>query len=90
MFGQGCLLDGAVPCPGAGLVGAEVEGAVDWVPVAALVAVLGAAAAPAIPTMAPPPASAPATKVAASILDMVMLLTSLGRLTVVSHRPLAR
>jgi hypothetical protein len=56
---------------------------------AALVLVLGAAAAPAIPATAPPVASAPATRVAPSILDTVMLLTSFGRLTAVSHRPFA-
>jgi hypothetical protein len=68
-----------------------VEGVVDWVPVAAalLLLVLGAAAAPAIPATAPPVASAPPTRPAARSLDTVMLLTSFGRLTAVSHRPFA-
>jgi hypothetical protein len=89
MFGQGCLPDGADPCPGPGGVGLRVEGVVDWVFVgAALVVLLGAAAAPAIPAMAPPVASAPTARVAPSSLDTVMLLTSFGRLTV-SHRPSA-
>jgi hypothetical protein len=56
------------------VVGAEAEGVVDWVLVAApLAVVLGAAAAPAMPAMAPPAASAPVTNAAASSLDMFIL-----------------
>jgi hypothetical protein len=88
MCGQGGLLDGADPCPGAGGVGVRVEGVVDCVLVGAeLLVVLGAAAAPAIPATAPPVASAPTTRVAPSSLDTVMLLTSFGRLASVSHGP---
>jgi hypothetical protein len=65
---------------GAGVVGvAEV--------LAAFVGVLVAAAAPLMPAAAPAVASAPATIVAPSILDMFMLRTSWGRLAAyASHR----
>jgi len=64
---------------GAGLPGAGVVGVVDWVLPAAVV-LLVAAAAPLMPAAAPPVASAPATIVAPSILDIFMVRTSWGRL----------
>jgi hypothetical protein len=81
MFGQ-CFPDappfgGVVFAPGAGVEGLGVVGVVDVgvvdcvVPAVVLVE-LGAAAAPEMPEMAPPAASAPATIVAPSSLDVFM------------------
>jgi hypothetical protein len=78
MFGHGCFAGEVDFWEGVVAVGVDVVGAVDWVLVAALVVVLGAAAAPGIPETAPPVASAPATIVAPRILDMVMLSNLLG------------
>ncbi len=60
MFGHGCLVGGAGFGAGAGVV--DVLG----------VELVGAAAAPAMPTAAPPAASAPAIIPALSILEMCM------------------
>jgi hypothetical protein len=73
MFGHGPL---PWPdfCDGAGVdgVGVGVVGVVVFVGVVALLVVLGAAAAPAMPETAPAVARAPATIVAPSILDIVI------------------
>jgi hypothetical protein len=91
MFGHGPLPGvpalGGEPDFGAGEgVDGVVEVDVDVVGVTGVVAVvvaeeeLGAAAAPAIPETAPPAASAPATIVAPSSLDVFMRSNLLGRL----------
>lgn len=82
MFGHECFpveppFGGAVFDPGAGVeglgvVGVVVVGVVDCVVEAAVLVELGAAAAPAMPETAPPAASAPATIVAPSSLDVFM------------------
>jgi len=92
MFGHGCFPGapaGGAPdfCPGAGVVELDVDGVADCVVVVALVVLLGAAAAPAIPATAPVVASAPATIVAPSILEMVMRVDLLGRLTASASNP---
>jgi hypothetical protein len=81
MFGQACLPGapaGGVPDlrPGGGVFG--VDGVADWVLAAVVLVLLGAAAAPAMPATAPVVASAPATIVAPSILEMVMGTNLLG------------
>jgi hypothetical protein len=91
MFGQGCLpgevvLGVADLCVGAGLVGVvevDATGALAslLVPLPVELVLVGAAAAPAMPAAAPPVASAPATIVAPSILEMRIgsnLLESMG------------
>jgi hypothetical protein len=67
-------------CDGAGVegVGVVVVGVVDLAAPAALLVVPGAAAAPAMPETAPAVASAPATIVAPSILDIVIWSNLLG------------
>jgi hypothetical protein len=77
MLGQGPLPEpcfgGADFCAGAGAgVFAGVAGVAGVVLGVVVVEVLGAAAAPAIPAAAPPLASAPATMVALSMLEMFM------------------
>jgi hypothetical protein len=82
MFGHGCFvvepLFGACDLgAGDGVVGVGVVVVLAALLVAALLVtaplvLLGAAAAPAMPAIAPVVASAPATIVALSILDMVM------------------
>ena len=79
MFGQACLpvapVGGAPGLPAGGAVCVEdVDGAV----AATLLVLAGDAAAPAIPATAPVVASAPATIVAPSILEMVMRANLLG------------
>jgi len=85
MFGHSCFP--GVPVfgapdfwDGAGFAGADVVGVVDWLLPAAVVVLVVAAAAPLMPAAAPPVASAPATIVAPSILDIFMVRTSWGRL----------
>jgi hypothetical protein len=63
---------------GVDVVGAADWVLVDWVLALVLFVVVGAAAAPEMPATAPPVASAPATIVAPSILDMAMLSNLLG------------
>jgi hypothetical protein len=75
-FGAG---DGAEGVVGVDVVGVVV--AVEGVVVAAVLEELGAAAAPAMPETAPPAASAPATIVAPSSLDVFIGSNLLGRLT---------
>lgn len=58
---------------GAGVLGVGVVGVVDGVVLAALVVVLGAAAAPLMLAAVPAVASAPATIVAPSILNLFMM-----------------
>jgi hypothetical protein len=69
MCGQGGFPGWAGRCPGAG---AGVVGGLDWVLGGAFSVVVGAAAAPAMPATAPPVARAPAARVAASSLDLVI------------------
>ncbi len=84
MFGQGCFPVGppfgAPDFCGGGVVGVVVVGVGDGVVVvvAALLEALGAAAAPVMPATAPVVASAPATIVALSILDMVIAVNLRG------------
>ncbi len=81
-FGAGDGVDGVVGVgvDVVGVVGVDVV--VEGVPVvAAVLEELGAAAAPAMPETAPPAASAPATIVAPSSLDVFMRSNLLGRLT---------
>lgn len=66
MFGQG-VLEGVVDF-WVGVVGVEGAGVVEGVEVVD-VELVGAAAAPAMPTTAPPVASAPATIVALSVFE---------------------
>jgi hypothetical protein len=75
-----------------GVVELDVLGAAALcVPVALVVfVVVGAVAALAIPAAAPPVASAPATMVAPSILEMVIGSNLLGRLMGCNHRARAR
>jgi hypothetical protein len=77
-----------------GVVGVDVVGVVDGcvvvegvVVAAAVLEELGAAAAPAMPETAPPAASAPATIVAPSSLDVFMRSNLLGRLTGDANHP---
>jgi hypothetical protein len=104
MFGHECFpvvppFAGGVPvfAPGAGVdglgvVGVVVVGVVVCVVVAAVLVELGAAAAPAMPETAPPTASAPATIVAPSSLDVFMRsnLLLVGRVVVSIDRPSRR
>jgi len=80
MFGHGCPLEEPDPCAGAGVVLDDAGGVEDVVElveladgsaaaVADVLCVAGAAEALAIPTAAPPVASAPATIVAPSIFE---------------------
>jgi hypothetical protein len=80
-FGAGDGVDGVVEV-GIDVVGVvAVDVAVEGVVVAAVLEELGAAAAPAMPETAPPAASAPATIVAPSSLDVFIGSNLLGRLT---------
>jgi hypothetical protein len=102
MFGHGPL-PGVPDLGGEPDFGAGVEGVVDvdvvgvvvcvvvleGVGVAAVLEELGAAAAPAIPETAPPAASAPATIVAPSSLDVFMRSNLLDRLTSDANHPAA-
>jgi hypothetical protein len=99
MWGQGCLpvdpVDPVDPVePALGAPDLAAPGGVVGVGVVAVVVVsvaLGAAAAPAMPATAPVVASAPATIVAPSILDMVMRTSWVDRLLVrVILRPPAK
>lgn len=79
-FGTGVEEVVEVDVVGVGAVGfVAVEGV--GVVVAVVLVELGAAAAPAIPEAAPPAASAPATIVAPSSLDVFIRSDLLGRLT---------
>jgi hypothetical protein len=79
-FGAGDGVEGVVDVDVVGV--AAVDVAVESVSVvAAVLEELGAAAAPAMPETAPPAASAPATIVAPSSLDVFMRSNLLGRLT---------
>jgi hypothetical protein len=76
MFGHGSLpVDPDLPGAVGLCAGAEVLGAVDLV---VDVEVDGVVAAPAIPAAAPPVASAPATIVAPSVLEMCIGVNLLG------------
>jgi hypothetical protein len=79
-FGAGDGAEGVVDVDVVGVVVAAGVVAVEGV-VAVVLEELGAAAAPAIPETAPPAASAPATIVAPSSLDVFMRSNLLGRLT---------
>jgi hypothetical protein len=79
MFGHGVEPDFEVPDFWEGAV-PLLDGVVDVEVVAGVVAVLDDDAALAIPAAAPPVASAPATIVAPSILEIVMRSNLLGRL----------
>jgi hypothetical protein len=79
MFGHGCF-PGDPDFAGAGVDGVDAVGA-DVVGVVVVLEGLGAAAAPAMPETAPPAASAPATIVAPSSLDVFMRSDLLCRLT---------
>jgi len=81
MFGQcfpddppfgGVVFDPGAGVEGLGVVGVVDVGVVDCVVPAVVLVELGAAAAPAMPEMAPLAASAPATIVAPSSLDVFM------------------
>jgi hypothetical protein len=82
-FGTGDGVDGVVE------LDVDVVGvvAVEDVPVATVREELGAAAAPAMPETAPPAASAPATMVAPSSLDVFMRSNLLGWLTGDANHP---
>jgi hypothetical protein len=85
MFGQFFPGDPVFGAPDGGAPdfwdGAGAVGVVDCVVEAALLVLVGDAAAPAMPATAPVVASAPATIVAPSILDTFIVRTSWGRLT---------
>jgi len=98
MFGHGCfpgVVDLDCDWPWGGVVGVvgvvEVDAADSldgvWLVLVATVFVVGAAAAPAMPAAAPPAATAPATIVAPSSLEMCTGDTSWGDgLRVADHR----
>jgi hypothetical protein len=86
-FGAGDGVEGVVVVDGVGAVGVDGVAVVEGVVVAAVLDELGAAAAPAMPETAPPAASAPATIVAPSSLDVFMRSNLLGRLTGDANHP---